>query len=112
MWEHSKPLVWLNSEIKTPPLSSAARIEAGVFLRRLQNGERLALPHSRPMPVIGPRCHELRINDETKSWRVVYRVDDDAVIIAAVFEKRTPTMPIAVIATCRQRLKAYDRAGQ
>jgi phage-related protein len=73
MSDRDRPLVWLHGKIKTPPLSSAARIEAGVLLRRLQNGERLALPHSRPMPVVGPRCHELRINDETKSWRVMYR---------------------------------------
>jgi hypothetical protein len=31
-----KPLVWLHGEVKTPPLSTAARIEAGVLLRRLQ----------------------------------------------------------------------------
>lgn len=31
-----KPLVWLRTEIKTPPLSVEARVEAGVLLRRLQ----------------------------------------------------------------------------
>jgi hypothetical protein len=46
----AKPLVWLGGEIKTPPLSSGARIEAGTLLRKLQNGEKLSLPHSRPMP--------------------------------------------------------------
>ena len=45
-----KPLLWLHVEVKTPPFSSAARIEAGVLLRRLQRGETIALPHSRPMP--------------------------------------------------------------
>ena len=58
-----KPLIWLHGEIKTPPLSVSARIEAGVLLRRLQRGEGLSLPESRPMPTIGPRCHELRIGD-------------------------------------------------
>jgi hypothetical protein len=43
-----KPLVWLRGEIKTPPFSAAARVEAGVLLRRLQRGEKLALPRSRP----------------------------------------------------------------
>jgi hypothetical protein len=42
-----KPLVWLHGEIKTPPFTAAARIEAGVLLRRLQRGELLGLPHSR-----------------------------------------------------------------
>ena len=76
-----KSLVWLGGEIKTPPLSAAARIEAGVLLRRLQTGELLAMPHSRPMPAIGPRCHELRINDRDRTWRVMYRVDPDAIVI-------------------------------
>lgn len=58
-----KPLVWLHGEVKTPPFYQAARIEAGFLLRKLQDGETLSLPHSRPMPSIGPRCHELRIND-------------------------------------------------
>jgi len=60
-----KPLVWLHGEVKTPPLSATTRIEAGVLLRRLQRGENIALPHSRPMPLIGKACHELRIQDQT-----------------------------------------------
>lgn len=62
-----KPLVWLHGELKTPPFSAMARIEAGYLLRLLQKGEKLSLPHSRPMPGIGARCHELRIVDETKT---------------------------------------------
>ena len=59
-----KPLVWLRGEVKTPPFSAAARLEAGTLLRRLQGGEKLSMPHSRPMPAIGPRCQELRVVDE------------------------------------------------
>jgi len=66
-----KPLVWLSGKVKTPPFSARARLEAGVLLRRLQRGESLGLPHSRPMPGIGRRCHELRIPDERRSWRIV-----------------------------------------
>jgi len=103
-----KPLVWLGGEVKTPPFSAAARLEAGVLLRKLQQGELLSLPHSRPMPVVGPRCHELRINDATKSWRIMYRIDVDAIVIADVFEKRTPTMPAQTISLCQKRLRQYD----
>ncbi|WP_199330509.1 hypothetical protein [Microcoleus sp. FACHB-68] len=59
--ETDKPLVWLHGEVKTPPFSQEARIETGVLLRRLQQGENLGLPHSRPMPSIGAHCHELRV---------------------------------------------------
>ena len=67
----------LKGEIQTPPMSEAARRETGFLLRRLQQGENLGLPHSRPMPVIGLRCHELRVDDASKTWRVIYRIDQD-----------------------------------
>lgn len=103
-----KPLAWLHGEVKSPPFGTAARVEAGVLLRRLQRGERLQLPHSRPMPRIGPRCHELRIVDEGNTWRIVYRVDPDAIVIADVVAKKTRHTPQRVIATSRHRLQRYD----
>jgi phage-related protein len=103
-----KPLVWLHGEVKTPPFTTAARIEAGVLLRRLQGGESLGLPHSRPMPDVGRRCHELRIPDEDQTWRIVYRTDPDAIVILEVFSKKSPQTPKPVIAVCRQRQKHYD----
>ena len=60
-----KPLVWLHGEVKTPPWSLAARREAGYLLRRLQLGDRLSLPASRPMPSIGTAVHELRIKEQS-----------------------------------------------
>lgn len=105
-----KPLVWLHGEVRTPPFSKAARIEAGYLLRLLQKGEALAMPHSRPIPAVGPRCHELRVRDAQADWRIVYRADSDAVVILAVFSKKTRTTPPAVIDACVRRLRAYDRA--
>lgn len=67
------------------------------------------MPHSRPMPSIGSRCHELRIVDAGKSWRIVYRLDADAVVIADVFRKTTQRTPVRVIADCARRLEHYDR---
>lgn len=103
-----KPLVWLRGEVKTPPFSQAARVEAGVLLRQLQDGAKLGLPHSRPMPGIGARCHELRIVDEGATWRIVYRLDDDAVVVVDVFSKKTRQTPGQVIVNCRRRLWQYD----
>ncbi len=104
-----KPLVWLAGEIKTPPLSGEARIEAGFLLRRLQRGDVLGLPHSRPMPAIGPRCHELRITDRNQTSRIVYRADADAIVIAEVFSKKTRATPQVVIENAMRRLAAYDK---
>jgi phage-related protein len=105
-----KPLVWLQSEIKTPPFGRAARVEAGYLLRELQRGRSLAMPASRPMPSIGSRCHELRVRDEAVTWRIIYRVDADAIVILEVFAKKTEQAPNAVLATCRRRLREYDDA--
>src|SRR5215510_7477662 len=86
-----KPLVWLHGEVKTPPFSLHARRVAGFHLRLVHRGTLLSMPVSRPMPVIGPRCHELRIPDaaERLTWRIIYRIDPDAVVIAEIFEKKT-----------------------
>lgn len=105
-----KPLVWLHGEVKSPPFSPMARIEAGVLMRRLQRGETLSLPHSRPMPDIGSGCHELRIVDETRTWRIVYGIQVDAIVILEVFSKSTRTTPQAVLRACRKRLAQYRSA--
>ena len=110
MGPKDKPLAWLHGEVKTPPFSKAARLEAGLLLRRLQRGEKLSMPQSRPMPVVGPRCHELRIVDEDSTWRLVYRTDADAVIIVDVFKKKTAQASKRMITNCRTRLREYDDA--
>jgi phage-related protein len=107
-----KPLVRLGGEIKTPPFSKEARVEAGFLLRRLQEGDSLGMPHSRPMPSIGPRCHEIRVRDENRIWRVVYRLDPDAIVIAGVFSKTTRATSKHDIDDCRKRLKVYDEAAR
>jgi phage-related protein len=50
----------------------------------------------------------LRIQDVDKTWRIVYRIDTDAILILDVFEKRTQTTPQTVLAICKRRLTLYD----
>jgi len=107
----NKPLVWLKGEVKTPPFGEQARIEAGFLLRRLQQGETLSLPHSRPMPAIGAQCHELRITDKNQTWRIAYHLAQDAVVILDVFSKKTATTPAETLAVCRKRLFTYLRVA-
>lgn len=112
MSPHDKPLVWLKGEVKTPPFGSEARIEAGFLLRRLQRGDGLGLPQSRPMPAIGPSCHELRIVDGHANWRIMHHIAPDAIVILDVFRKKTAATPKQVIAECRRRLAAFQRFAQ
>ena len=105
-----KPLIWKHGEVKSPPFSDAARLEAGFLLGQLQAGDKLSLPQSRPMPSIGARCHELRIVDEQVTWRIMYRIDDDAIVIAEVFAKKTQVTSKKVIDICKARYRDYDDA--
>jgi phage-related protein len=100
----SKDVVWLRGEVKTPPFSASARIEAGILLR--------TMPVSRPMPSISPHCHELRIDDSEadKQWRIIYRIDSDAIVIADVFQKTTQKRPKRVIENSQKRLRLYYRS--
>ena len=112
MSESDKPLVWIQGEVKTPPFSADARIKTGFLLRRLQKGELLDMPDSRPMPSIGKNCHELRIDDLNKTWRIIYYIDDDAIVILEVFAKKSQKTPKEVIDRCKKRLiryKEYDK---
>ena len=66
------------------------------------------MPQSRPMSSIGRRCHELRVRDQDQTWRIVYRLDNDAVLILHVFSKKTQRTPQTVIDTCKALLASYD----
>ncbi|HVG43094.1 MAG TPA: type II toxin-antitoxin system RelE/ParE family toxin [Longimicrobium sp.] len=104
-----KELIFLFGEIKTPPFSASARKKAGDLLRSVQDGERLGLPASRPLPSLGPRCHELRVTDENVTWRILYRIDPDAVVVSDVFAKKTEAIPRHILNASRHRLATYDR---
>jgi phage-related protein len=75
-----KVLVWLRGEIMTPPFSTETRREAGFLLRQLQQG------------VI---------------WRIIYRVEPDAIVILDVYSKKSQATPNAVIQQSRARLAQY-----
>lgn len=103
--------MWLHGAIRTSPMSTQSRVQAGVLLRSLQQGELPPMPHSRPMPSIGRRCHELRIDEPDHSWRIVYRIDPDAILILAVFDKTTRETPLRIVRSRRDRLRRYDSLG-
>lgn len=69
------------------------------------------MPHSRPMPTIGRRCHELRIRDRGHLWRLFYRLDPDALLLVAILDKDTRATPRKIIDLCRDRLQRYDDRG-
>ncbi|RLS54387.1 MAG: type II toxin-antitoxin system RelE/ParE family toxin [Planctomycetota bacterium] len=107
-----KPLVWLSGEIKTPPFTTEGRMEAGMLLRFLQEGENLSMPQAEPLADLGPRCGALRVRDGNHNWRIMYRIDPDAILILEVYAKKTPKIPDEVFERCTQRIKRYDQAAK
>jgi phage-related protein len=103
-----KPVGWLHGEIKTPPFTAEGRKEAGDLLRLLQEGEVFGMPQAEPLPVVGPRCGALRVRDGEHNWRIMYRVDPDAVLVLEGYAKKTRKIPQEVIDRCKRRLKDYD----
>jgi len=99
----------MQGEVKTPPFSADARVKAGFLLGRLQKGELIDMPDSRPMPSIGKNCHELRVNDVHKTWRIIYYMDDDAIVLLEVLAKKTQKTPQEVIEICKKRLVRYKQ---
>jgi phage-related protein len=81
-----------------------------MLLRLLQEGERLDMPQAEPLPDVGPRCGVLRVRDAEHNWRIMYRIDSDAVLVVEVYPKKTRKIPDEVIERCKKRLKQYDAA--
>ena len=103
-----KPVFWLAEAFKTPPFTAEGRKVAGVLLGLLQDGERLGMPYSRPLPTVGQRCHELRVRDASHQWRIVYRIDPEFIIVAHVFAKKGKGMQQREFASAARILRDYD----
>jgi phage-related protein len=56
------------------------------------------------MRSIGARVHELRIREAQHNWRI----DEDRILIVAVFAKTTRATPRPIIDACKARLKRFD----
>lgn len=110
MGETRKPVIWVHGEVKSPPFSPAARRQTGELLGEVQDGELPMFPLSRPMPSIGPGCHELRVPDTDKTWRVIYTIHPQAIFVIDVFQKSTRETPQRIVDNCRRRLRRIEQA--
>lgn len=70
------------------------------------------MPESRPMPTVGTNCHELRVQDGRLTWRIIYGLTLDAVVILEVFEKKTRATPKHVVDVAKRRWKQYVHAAE
>lgn len=45
-----------------------------------------------------------------ETWRIVYRIDQDAIVIEDVLSKKTAQTPKRIVGLCQKRLEEYDNA--
>jgi phage-related protein len=46
--------------------------------------------------------------DRTDTWRIIYRIDPDVIVIAEVFTKKTQKTPADIVEAVKKRLRAFD----
>lgn len=81
------------------------RADLADALARLDEGHRLSMPLSRPMPSVGRGAHELRFKDRSGQYRAVYAiVRGGTVYVTHAFKKTTRATPQRNIDLARRRL--------
>lgn len=107
------PIVYATrDELSVPPFSEAGRAKALENLRQLSLGVSFAPPIVKPMRSIGPGVAELRFSDGAvrQSFRIDYYRDTSAVVVLAIFEKKSQKTPRRILEACESRLRAYLRS--
>ena len=82
------------------------RLRLGKALFRLQLGERLHLPHARPMPLVAPGVSEVRVRGEDEIYRTFYYTgSEQGILVLHAFAKKTQRTPSGEIETARKHLR-------
>lgn len=102
-----KPATFHPNAIETiQEFSKEVRLEIGKAIFDLQKGETLSMPLSRPMGVVAPGVHELRVKDRAGIYRVFYLTKlKESVLVFHAFTKKTQETPKHEIEVGRKRLK-------
>jgi phage-related protein len=97
---HARALEFIRAQ------ATSIRRQIGEALRDLQKGISLGMPLSRPMTIIAPGVHELRIRGEGAMVRVFYYLHrSDTIIVFHGFQKKSQKTPSREINLARQRLQ-------
>ena len=90
---------------------ASARREAGYQLDKVQRGEQ---PDDfRPMPAIGKGVEEIRVWDDTGTYRVIYTARlADAVYVLHAFQKKTQTAAKRDVELARRRFTELMKGAQ
>lgn len=93
---HKEILAWPNE----------VREDLADAIARLERGQQLSMPLSRPMPSIGKGVHELRFRERSGIYRVIYFLAGASQIwLLHAFKKTTQATSSKDIAIAKERLK-------
>lgn len=98
-----KPLTFLGNSLKClRDMPADVRQDAGYQLAKVQSGQQ---PDDfKPMPSVGAGVEEIRIFDETGTYRVIYLARlPQAVFVLHIFQKKTEATPLRDIALAKAR---------
>jgi phage-related protein len=99
-----KPIVFAGDSLKQlRAFPDDARQDAGYQLDKVQRGQ--TPDDCKPMPSIGKAVQEIRLWEESGTYRVIYTAKlRDAVYVLHAFQKKTRTTPARDIEVARRRL--------
>jgi phage-related protein/predicted XRE-type DNA-binding protein len=87
-------------------LPRSVREDLADAIARLEEGHRLSMPLSRPMPSIGSGVHELRLRERSGVYRVIYvLLSKGSVALLHAFKKTTEATTRHDVEIARARLK-------
>ncbi|HYE35351.1 type II toxin-antitoxin system RelE/ParE family toxin [Methylocaldum sp.] len=107
-----KPLRFLGDSLKClRDFPEDAKHDAGYQLDKVQRGEQ---PDDfKPMPSIGKGVEEIRVWDDSGTYRVIYTARlADAVYVLHAFQKKTQATPKRDIETAKERYAQLMRGRQ
>ena len=105
----AKPIEFLGDSLRSlREFPDDAKRDAGYQLDRVQHG--LQPDDFKPMPTIGKGVEEIRVRDETGTYRVIYTARlADAVYVLHAFQKKTQATSKRDIDLAKQRFALLDR---
>jgi phage-related protein len=107
-----KPLTFLGNSLKClREFPREAMHDAGFQLEKVQRGE---MPDDfKPMPSIGRGVEEIRIRDESGTYRVIYTARlESAVFVLHAFQKKTQATAKGDIKLARARFEELIRESK
>ncbi len=105
-FEHRKAIFHPLAREALRQFSEEANDKIGFAIFKLQLGEKLSMPLSRPMPSVALGIEELRIRCSDGSYRVFYYLKSSrGILILHIFEKKTQKTPTREIDIGRKRLR-------